>query len=132
MPPFKTFIIMKKIFMTLFMCASLVSVYAHTDGDYEKVDIFIKQLVKKSLSRSVDLPLESHVNLEDNCLVTNFTADFGEVIITVKYLESEFEISEAADSSTGWHTMNLPADSGCFEVIYEFASGNVYSGSFQL
>jgi hypothetical protein len=123
---------MKKILFALMLCASFVTLHADSDDDYAKIDIYLNRVITRPVTRTLVLPLECHVNMDANTLVTCFSEDLGMVNISVVHLDSGESVHGQIDSSLGHDIMPIPSYSGSYEVIYETASGDKYIGYMQL
>lgn len=117
--------------MFLAVFASCSMMYADEGDDYARIDVLLKHVVRKTLTRSGLIPITCYYDNCSNCLVVSFEEDLGEVTVTLTNQSNGATITDVIDSSIGQTTIpifNHNVDS--YSIAYETVAGDVYSGIF--
>ena len=122
---------MKKFLMFLAIFASCSMMYADGGDDYVRIDVLLKHVVKKTLTRSCVIPITCYYDNCSNCLVVSFEEDLGEVTVTLTDQTNGATITDVIDSSVGQTTISVfNHNVGSNLIVYETVAGDVYSGIF--
>ena len=117
------------MFLAIFASCSMM--YADGGDDYVRIDVLLKHVVKKTLTRSCVIPITCYYDNCSNCLVVSFEEDLGEVTVTLTDQTNGATITDVIDSSVGQTTISVfNHNVGSNLIVYETVAGDVYSGIF--
>ena len=117
--------------MAVFISCSMV--YADDGDDFVRVDVLLKQVVRKTLTRTVSpIPLNCSYDFSNNYLITTFNQDVGYVTVKVRNEANNTITTDTAYSAEGVTETFLGGEMGVYTVTYEIATGDIYEGSFSI
>lgn len=124
---------MKKLLLIMAVFISCSMVYADDGDDFVRVDVLLKQVVRKTLTRTVSpIPLNCSYDFSNNYLITTFNQDVGYVTVKVRNEANNTITTDTAYSAEGVTETFLGGEMGVYTVTYEIATGDIYEGSFSI
>lgn len=108
-------------------------VHADNGDDFVRIDVLLKQVINKTLTRTVcPIPMDCCFDSLCNSIITTFDGDIGNVRIRIANIENGTTNTTFVDSSQRQTLTFVTGDSGSYIITYETLNGNIYEGYFDI